>query len=345
MIDTLTITRPDDWHLHLRDGLILEAVLPHSARQFGRAIVMPNLNPPIVTVKQARFYYERILSTLRPDSGFKPLMTLYLTEDTSPDEILRAKNSDLVFAVKLYPAGATTNSSAGVTNFRKCYKTFEAMQELGLPLLIHGEVVDPEVDIFDRERIFIDRVMKPLRYDMPELKIVLEHITTREAVQYVESANEMLAATITAHHLLYNRNKIFRGGINPHYYCLPILKREHHRQEILRAATSGNKHFFLGTDSAPHPKGSKENSCGCAGCYTAMHAMELYTQIFDQSNALEQLEKFASFNGPDFYNLPRNHGQITLKRCFWNLPTELPLGGGTTLVPFMGGEPLGWKLI
>jgi len=344
MIDTLTITRPDDWHLHLRDDLILETVLPHSARQFGRAIIMPNLKPPIITTKQAKLYYERILSALPLDLVFKPLMTLYLTDDTSPDEIRRARDSGLVFAVKLYPAGATTNSFAGVTNFRECYKTFEVMQELGLPLLIHGEVVDPAIDVFDRERIFIDRVMQPLRYDMPELKIVFEHITTKEAVQYVESENKLLAATITAHHLFYNRNKIFEDGIRPHYYCLPILKREHHRQEILRAAISGNKKFFLGTDSAPHPKGLKESACGCAGCYTAMYAMELYTQIFDKSNALEKLEKFASFNGPDFYNLPRNRDKITLRRCSWNLPTEIPLGN-TTLFPFMGGESIEWQLM
>ncbi|WP_407928140.1 dihydroorotase [Collimonas humicola] len=340
---TLTITRPDDWHLHLRDGVALASVLPHSARQFGRAIVMPNLKPPVTTTAQAAAYRERILAVLPPELTFEPLMTLYLTNNTPPDEIRRAKDSGFVHAVKLYPAGATTNSDAGVTDLSKCYKTLEVMQELGMPFLVHGEVTDPAIDIFDREAVFIERVMQPLRRDMPELKVVFEHITTKEAAQYVESAEGPVAATVTAHHLLYNRNEIFKGGIRPHYYCLPVLKREEHRQALVRAATSGSSRFFLGTDSAPHPKGLKEHACGCAGCYTALHAMELYAQAFDQAGALDRLEAFASFNGPAFYNLPRNQGSVTLKRQPWTLPAELPLGD-TTLVPLNGGETIDWQL-
>ncbi|WP_413541707.1 dihydroorotase [Collimonas humicola] len=340
---TLTITRPDDWHLHLRDGVALASVLPHSARQFGRAIVMPNLKPPVTTTAQAAAYRERILAVLPPELTFEPLMTLYLTNNTPPDEIRRAKDSGFVHAVKLYPAGATTNSDAGVTDLSKCYKTLEVMQELGMPFLVHGEVTDPAIDIFDREAVFIERVMQPLRRDMPELKVVFEHITTKEAAQYVESAEGPVAATVTAHHLLYNRNEIFKGGIRPHYYCLPVLKREEHRQALVRAATSGSSRFFLGTDSAPHPKGLKEHACGCAGCYTALHAMELYAQAFDQAGALDRLEAFASFNGPAFYNLPRNQGSVTLKRQPWTLPAELPLGDAT-LVPLNGGETIDWQL-
>ncbi|PFH09217.1 dihydroorotase [Collimonas sp. PA-H2] len=343
MTDTLTITRPDDWHLHLRDGVALASVLPHSARQFGRAIVMPNLKPPVTTTEQAAAYRERILAVLPPELTFEPLMTLYLTNNTPPDEIRRAKDSGFVHAVKLYPAGATTNSDAGVTDLSKCYKTLEVMQELGMPFLVHGEVTDPAIDIFDREAVFIERVMQPLRRDMPELKVVFEHITTKDAAQYVESAEGPVAATVTAHHLLYNRNEIFKGGIRPHYYCLPVLKREEHRLALVRAATSGSSRFFLGTDSAPHPKGLKEHACGCAGCYTALHAMELYAQAFDQAGALDQLEAFASFNGPAFYNLPRNQGSVTLKRQPWALPAELPLGD-TTLVPLNGGETIDWQL-
>nr|WP_211473779.1 dihydroorotase [Collimonas humicola] len=343
MTKTLTITRPDDWHLHLRDGVALASVLPHSARQFGRAIVMPNLKPPVTTTAQAAAYRERILAVLPPELTFEPLMTLYLTNNTPPDEIRRAKDSGFVHAVKLYPAGATTNSDAGVTDLSKCYKTLEVMQELGMPFLVHGEVTDPAIDIFDREAVFIERVMQPLRRDMPELKVVFEHITTKEAAQYVESAEGPVAATVTAHHLLYNRNEIFKGGIRPHYYCLPVLKREEHRQALVRAATSGSSRFFLGTDSAPHPKGLKEHACGCAGCYTALHAMELYAQAFDQAGALDRLEAFASFNGPAFYNLPRNQGSVTLKRQPWTLPAELPLGDAT-LVPLNGGETIDWQL-
>lgn len=341
-INSLTITRPDDWHLHLRDGAALASVLPHSARQFGRAIVMPNLKPPVTTTAQAAAYRERILAALPSGMSFEPLMTLYLTDNTPPDEIRRAKGSGFIHAVKLYPAGATTNSDAGVTALSKCYKALEVMQELAMPFLVHGEVTDPAVDIFDREAVFIDRVMQPLRRDMPALKVVFEHITTKDAAQYVSDADGPVAATITAHHLLYNRNEIFKGGIRPHYYCLPILKREEHRQALVQVATSGSAKFFLGTDSAPHPKSLKEHACGCAGCYTALHAMELYAHAFDQAGALDKLEAFASFNGPAFYGLPRNSGTITLKRETWSLPSELPLGDAT-VVPLNGGETIDWK--
>jgi dihydroorotase len=341
---SITLTRPDDWHLHLRDGAALASILPHSARQFGRAIVMPNLRPPITTTAQALAYRDRILAALPQGMRFEPLMTLYLTDNTHPDEIIRARNSGMVHGVKLYPAGATTNSDAGVTDLAKCYRVLEKMQSLGMPLLVHGEVTDPAVDIFDREAVFIDRVMQPLRRDMPELKIVFEHITTREAAQYVTDAQGPVAATITAHHLLFNRNDIFKGGIRPHYYCLPVLKREQHRQALVGAAISGNAKFFLGTDSAPHPKGLKEHACGCAGCYTALHAMELYAEAFDQADALDQLEAFASFNGPAFYGLPRNTDTVTLAREAWTIPAELPLGDAT-VVPLKGGESIGWKLV
>ena len=341
---SITITRPDDWHLHLRDGATMASVLPDTARQFARAIIMPNLKPPVTTTEQALAYRERILAALPAGMQFEPLMVLYLTDNTPPEEIQRAKDSGVVHAVKLYPAGATTNSDAGVSDLSKCYKTLETMQKLNMPFLVHGEVTDPAIDIFDREAVFIDRVMKPLRKDMPELKVVFEHITTEEAAQYVAEADGHVGATITAHHLLYNRNEIFKGGIRPHYYCLPVLKRETHRQALVAAAISGSNKFFLGTDSAPHPKGLKEHACGCAGCYTALHAMELYTQAFDQANALDKLEQFASFNGPDFYNLPRNTSSITLKREDWQLPAELPLGN-TTVVPLNGGETMGWKFV
>ncbi|QDZ30290.1 dihydroorotase [Noviherbaspirillum sp. UKPF54] len=340
---SLTLTRPDDWHLHLRDGAALASVLPHSARQFARAIVMPNLKPPVTTTVQAAAYRERILAALPSGMDFEPLMTLYLTDNMPPDEIRRAKDSGFIHAVKLYPAGATTNSDAGVTALSKCYKTLEVMQEVGMPFLVHGEVTDPAVDIFDREAVFIERVMQPLRRDMPALKVVFEHITTKDAAQYVGEADDHVAATITAHHLLYNRNEIFKGGIRPHYYCLPVLKREEHRQALVRAATSGSPKFFLGTDSAPHPKGLKEHACGCAGCYTALHAMELYAHAFDQAGALDKLEAFASFHGPDFYGLPRNATKITLQRETWTLPAEVPLGD-TSVVPLNGGESIGWKL-
>lgn len=341
---SITITRPDDWHLHVRDGAAMASVLPHSARQFARAIVMPNLKPPVTTTEQAAAYRDRILAALPAGMDFQPLMTLYLTDNTPPDEIRRARDSGFVHAVKLYPAGATTNSDAGVTALSNCHKTLEVMQEVGMPLLVHGEVTDPAVDIFDREAVFIDRVMQPLRRDMPALKVVFEHITTKDAAQYVNDAEGPVAATITAHHLLYNRNEIFKGGIRPHYYCLPVLKREEHRQALVRAATSGSERFFLGTDSAPHPKGLKEHACGCAGCYTALHAMELYAQAFDSSSALDKLEAFASLHGPTFYGLPHNTGKITLKRESWALPTELPMGEAT-VVPLNGGETIDWKLV
>lgn len=343
-VQSITLTRPDDWHLHLRDAAAMQSVLPHTARQFARAIVMPNLKPPVTTTAQAAAYRERILAALPPEMAFEPLMTLYLTDNTAPDEIRRAKDSGFVHAIKLYPAGATTNSDAGVTDLRKTYPALEVMQELGMPFLVHGEVTDPEVDIFDREAVFIDRVMQPLRHDMPALKVVFEHITTMQAAQYVNDADANVGATITAHHLLYNRNEIFKGGIRPHFYCLPVLKREEHRRALVQAATSGNPRFFLGTDSAPHAKGLKEHACGCAGCYTALHAMELYAQAFDMAGALDQLEAFASINGAAFYGLPRNAGTITLQREQWTLPAELPFGD-TSIVPLNGGDTIGWKMV
>ena len=342
MTQTLTITRPDDWHLHLRDGAALAAVLPDTARQFARAIVMPNLKPPVTTVAQAQAYRARILAALPAGLSFEPLMTLYLTDNTQADEIVAAKASGFVHAVKLYPAGATTNSDAGVTDIRRCSAALEAMQRVGLPLLVHGEVTDSEIDLFDREAVFIERVMTPLRRDFPALKVVFEHITTKDAADYVREAEGPVGATITAHHLLYNRNAIFIGGIRPHYYCLPVLKRETHRQALVAAAVSGNPRFFLGTDSAPHARGLKEHACGCAGCYTALHAMELYAEAFDAAGALDKLEGFASFHGPDFYGLPRNTGTLTLRREPWQLPESLPYGE-TELVPPRGGETLQWK--
>ncbi|WP_227458223.1 dihydroorotase [Cupriavidus pauculus] len=342
MTQKLTITRPDDWHLHLRDGAALSAVLPDTARQFARAIIMPNLKPPVTTVAQASAYRDRILAALPAGMAFEPLMTLYLTDNLPAEEIFAAKASGFVHAVKLYPAGATTNSDAGVTDIRRCAATLEAMQRVGLPLLVHGEVTDGDIDIFDREAVFIDRVMKPLRKDFPELKVVFEHITTRDAAQYVAEAEGPVGATITAHHLLYNRNAIFTGGIRPHYYCLPVLKREIHREALVKAATSGSARFFLGTDSAPHARGLKEHACGCAGCYTALHAMELYAEAFDNAGALDKLEAFASFNGPAFYGMPRNTGTLTLTREDWQLPAELPYGDAT-LVPLRAGETLRWK--
>ncbi|WP_338845637.1 dihydroorotase [Massilia sp. W12] len=343
MSSTLTLLRPDDWHLHLRDGAMLAAVLPHTARQFARAIVMPNLKPPVTTTAQALAYRERILAALPHGMRFEPLMTLYLTDNTAPDEIKRAKDSGLVHAVKLYPAGATTNSDAGVTDLARCRKVLEVMQEVGMPLLAHGEVTDPAIDIFDREAVFIDQVLQPLQSDFPALKVVLEHITTREAAQYVSAAGPNLAATITAHHLLYNRNEIFKGGIRPHYYCLPVLKREQHRQALLAAATSGSAKFFLGTDSAPHAKETKEHACGCAGCYTALHALELYATAFESANALDKLEGFASRHGPAFYGLPENTETVTLERSEWQIPAQLD-GSGQVIVPLDGGATLHWKL-
>ena len=342
--DTITITRPDDWHLHLRDGATLASVLPHTARQFARAIVMPNLKPPVTTAAAATDYRQRILGALPQGMQFEPLMTLYLTDNTDPDEIRRAQDTGFIHAVKLYPAGATTNSAAGVTDLKKCYKTLEVMQEVGMPLLVHGEVTDNEIDLFDREAVFIERVMRPLRKDMPALSVVFEHITTKDAAQYVAEAEGPIAATITAHHLLYNRNEIFRGGIRPHFYCLPVLKREEHRLALVTAATSGDERFFLGTDSAPHAVHTKYAACGCAGCYTALHAMEMYTEAFAQAGALDKLEAFASFNGPAFYNLPRNEGTITLKRESWTLPESVPMAE-YQLVPLNAGESINWKMV
>lgn len=343
MPQSITIARPDDWHLHLRDGAGLASVLPHSARQFARAIVMPNLKPPVTTTAAAGAYRDRILAALPEGMSFEPLMTLYLTDNTDPDEIRRAADSGFIHAVKLYPAGATTNSDAGVTDLKKCYKTLEAMQEVGMPLLVHGEVTDNDIDLFDREAVFIERVMRPLRRDMPVLKVVFEHITTKDAAQYVAEAEGPIGATITAHHLLYNRNEIFRGGIRPHYYCLPVLKREEHRLALVTAATSGDERFFLGTDSAPHAVHTKYAACGCAGCYTALHAMEMYTEAFAQAGALDKLEAFASLNGPAFYDLPVNEGTITLKREEWTLPETVPFGEHQ-LVPLNAGETIRWKM-
>jgi dihydroorotase len=339
----LTITRPDDWHLHVRDGEALQTVVPHTAAQFGRAIIMPNLRPPVTTAALALAYRERIQAAVPAGVAFEPLMTLYLTDNLPPDEIKRAKDAGVV-AAKLYPAGATTNSDAGVTDLRKTYKTLEAMQREGMLLLVHGEVTSPEIDLFDREAVFIDTQLIPLRRDFPELKIVFEHITTKEAAQYVADADRFLGATLTAHHLLYNRNAIFTGGIRPHYYCLPVLKRETHRLALVAAATSGNARFFLGTDSAPHPAHLKEHATGCAGCYTAHAAIEMYAEVFDAAGALDQLEAFASFNGADFYGLPRNAGRITLKKESWMPPVSFAFGEAE-LKPLRSGEALPWKLI
>jgi dihydroorotase len=340
---TLTLTRPDDWHVHLRDGAALATVVPDTARQFARAIVMPNLKPPVTTAAQALAYADRIRAAVPAGVDFEPLMTLYLTDRLPPDEIVRARDAGVV-AVKLYPAGATTNSDAGVTDLRHTRPTLEAMQRLGLPLLVHGEVTDPAIDLFDREAVFIDTQLIPLRRDFPELKIVFEHITTREAAQYVAEAGAHTAATITAHHLLYNRNAIFTGGVRPHYYCLPVLKREVHRLALVAAATSGSERFFLGTDSAPHPAHLKEHATGCAGCYTALSALELYAEAFEAAGALERLEGFASLHGPDFYGLPRNTRHITLRRETWTLPESLPFGEAR-LKPLRGGETLSWRLV
>lgn len=340
----ITLTRPDDWHLHLRDGEALKAVLPHSARQFARAIIMPNLKPPVTTVDAAAAYRQRILAALPSGSGFLPLMTLYLTDNTSADEIRKAADSGFVHAVKLYPAGATTNSDAGVTDLAKCDAALAEMEKIGMPLLMHGEVTDPAIDLFDREKVFIERVLQPLLRRRPGLRVVFEHITTQEAAEFVEAAKDNVAATITAHHLLYNRNAIFLGGVRPHYYCLPVLKRERHRAALVKAATSGSRKFFLGTDSAPHARHTKEAACGCAGCYTALAAIALYAEAFEAAGALDRLEMFASFNGPDFYRLPRNTERITLERAEWQMPAELAYGGEETLVPLRAGEAVHWRL-
>ncbi len=339
----IKLIRPDDWHLHLRDDALMQSVLPDTARQFARAIVMPNLRPPVTTTEQAQAYRSRIIAALPTGVKFEPLMTLYLTDNTSAEEIRQAKQSGIVHAVKLYPAGATTNSDAGVTDLRKTYAALEAMQECGMPLLVHGEVTSTDIDIFDREAVFIEKVLEPLLKDLPNLRVVFEHITTREAVQFVVSANENVAATITAHHLLYNRNAMLVGGIRPHYYCLPVLKREMHREALIKAATSGSKQFFLGTDSAPHAQHTKENACGCAGCYTAHAAIELYAEAFEAAGALDRLEGFASFYGADYYQLPRNSDIITLNKEEWQVPATVGFGEHQ-LVPLRAGEKMQWKL-
>ncbi len=345
----LTLTRPDDWHLHLRDGDALAAVLPHTARQFARAIVMPNLKPPVTTVAQAAAYRERILAAASACASagmtFEPLMTLYLTDNTPAEEIRAAVAAGFVKAVKLYPAGATTNSDAGVTDLARCTAALTEMEKLGLPLLVHGEVTDPAVDLFDREAAFIEQVLSPLLQRHPGLRVVMEHITTKDAADFVAAAGANVAATITAHHLLYNRNAIFQGGVRPHWYCLPVLKRETHRQALVAAATSGNPKFFLGTDSAPHARGAKEAACGCAGCYTAYAAMELYAEAFEAAGALDRLEGFASHFGPDFYRLPRNAGTITLEKRPQPVPASYPYVDGDTLVPLRAGETLAWTIV
>jgi len=343
-VQTLTLTRPDDWHLHLRDGAALEAVLPDTARRFARAIVMPNLRPPVTTVAQAVAYRERILAALPAGMRFEPLMTLYLTDNTSPDEIDRAADSPFVHAVKLYPAGATTNSDSGVTDIHKVDAVLERMNHRGLPLALHGEVTDHSVDVFDREAAFIERILQPMLSRHAGLRVVFEHITTADAAQFVMEAGENVAATITAHHLLLNRNAIFAGGIRPHHYCLPVLKRETHRAALVKAATSHSKKFFLGTDSAPHGRSTKEAACGCAGCYTAHAGIELYAEAFEAAGALDQLEAFASFNGPDFYRLPRNTDTLTLIKDTWAVPAELPYVEGDALVPLRAGETVAWRL-
>jgi dihydroorotase len=341
--DSLTLTRPDDWHLHVRDGEALRTVVPHTAAQFARAIIMPNLKPPVTTAEQALAYRDRILAAVPEGVDFQPLMTLYLTDNLPADEITKASAAGVV-AAKLYPAGATTNSDAGVTDIRKTYKTLEAMQREGMLLLVHGEVTSPDIDLFDREAVFIEQQLMPLRRDFPELKIVMEHITTRDAVQYVGEANRYLGATVTAHHLLYSRNALFLGGMRPHYYCLPVLKREVHRQALVTAVTSGSTKFFLGTDSAPHPAHLKEHAVGCAGCYTAHAAIEMYAEVFDAAGALDRLEAFASFNGPAFYGLPRNSSTITLKRESWTPPASFAFGEAE-LKPLRSGEALPWRLV
>jgi len=340
----ITITRPDDWHLHLRDGAAMASVLPYSARQFARAIIMPNLKPPVTTVALAAAYRDRIRQALAPGARFEPLMTLYLTDNTSPEEIALAAGSDFVHAVKYYPAGATTHSDSGVTRIDRAFPALEQMQQADLPLLLHGEVTTPGVDIFDRERVFIDTVLAEIVRRFPALRVVLEHVTTREGVTFVESAGPNVAATITAHHLLYNRNAIFQGGLRPHWYCLPVLKREEHRKALVRAATGGSASFFLGTDSAPHPRDEKESACGCAGCFTAHAALELYAEAFETAGALDRLEAFASFHGPDFYRLPRNTERVTLEKRAQDVEPAIAFGG-STLVPLRAGERLAWRLV
>ncbi|WP_205421422.1 dihydroorotase [Dechloromonas sp. HYN0024] len=341
----ITITRPDDWHLHLRDGEALSAVLAHTAAQFARAIVMPNLKPPVTTVGQAAAYRDRIVAALPDGASFAPLMTLYLTDNTPASEVAQAAASGFVKAIKLYPAGATTNSDAGLTDIAKAYDTLAEMERVGLPLLVHGEVTDPKIDLFDREKVFIDTVLLPLTSRFPRLKVVMEHITTKDAAEFVATSGPNVAATITAHHLLYNRNAIFQGGVRPHWYCLPVLKRETHREALVAAAVSANPKFFLGTDSAPHAKMTKEAACGCAGCYTAYAAIELYAEAFEQAGALDRLEAFASFHGPDWYGLPRNSGKITLAKQEWTVPADYPYISSDTIVPLRAGETLSWKVL
>ncbi len=341
----ITITRPDDWHLHLRDGAALAVVLAHSARQFARAVVMPNLRPPVTTVGAAGDYRARILAALPAGLSFEPLMTLYLTDNTSAEEIRRAADSEFVHAVKLYPAGATTNSDAGVTDISRCDAALSEMARLGLPLLVHGEATDPAIDVFDREKVFIERVMVPLLARYPSLRVVFEHITTQDAAEFVAESGPNVAATITAHHLLYNRNALFSGGLQTHYYCLPVLKREIHRLALVRAATSGSNKFFLGTDSAPHARGAKEVACACAGCYTAHAALELYAEVFEAAGTLDRFESFASLNGADFYRLPRNTGKVTLQQEAWTVPAAFDYVDGDTLIPLRAGETLRWKVL
>jgi dihydroorotase len=343
MAETITLARPDDWHVHLRDGEGMKAVAAATARQFGRAIVMPNLKPPVVDVAAAKAYRERIRKALPRASKFQPLMTLYLTDDTTPAEIEKGAKDGVITAVKYYPAGATTNSASGVTDIRRCDAVLEAMQAAGMPLLVHGEVTDPEVDVFDREAVFLDRILAPLVKRFPKLKVVMEHITTHEAAAFVERAPGNVGATITAHHLLMNRNAIFAGGIQPHHYCLPVLKREPHRRALVKAATSGNPKFFLGTDSAPHARGAKECACGAAGIYTAHAALELYAEAFEAADALDKLEAFASRHGADFYGLPRNTGRVTLEKAEWEVPRDYEFGADV-VVPLRAGGKLGWRL-
>ena len=342
-MQTITITRPDDWHLHLRDGAEMAAVLPDTARRFARAMVMPNLKPPITTVDLARAYRDRIVAALPNGMNFTPLMTLYLTDNTTPQEIERAKASGIIHGVKLYPAGATTNSDSGVTDLRKVSTALAAMEDCDMPLLVHGEVTDAHVDIFDREHEFIERLLRPLVAQYPNLRLVLEHITTRQAAKFVVSAGANIAATITAHHLLLNRNALFQGGVRPHNYCLPVLKREEHRQALLKAATSGNPKFFLGTDSAPHARHTKETDCGCAGVYSAYSAIELYAEAFESVGAIDKLEGFASFFGADFYRLSRNAQKITLTKTAMDIPAELKYGAHS-LVPLRAGETVAWSI-
>ncbi len=342
-MDRITITAPDDWHLHLRDGDVIKAVVAHTAAQFARAIIMPNLKPPVVTTELAEAYRRRIVSALPPTSSFEPLMTLYLRDNTPASEIARAKTSGIVFAVKYYPAGATTNSDSGVTGIEKCFDTLEAMSDAGMPLLIHGEVTDPEIDFFDREKVFIERGLVMLVDRFPKLKIVMEHITTSHAIDFVRQAPANVGATITAHHLLLNRNAIFHGGIRPHHYCLPVLKREEHRRALVEAAVSGNPKFFLGTDSAPHERSTKENDCGCAGIYTAHAALAFYAEVFDAAGALDALEAFASLHGADFYGLPRNTKTVTLEKAETPVPASFPYGNGA-LVPLRAGSSVQWRV-